>query len=184
MAERLPVVAEAPAFQGLDLSMYSKQTETAIAALSRLAELYNGGEKKISVTEIANSRGLQRPFLAKILTTLSQARLVNSTPGPGGGFTLAKPPREISLIDIYRLFEHQQITHACPYGGGVCGSGTPCALHDKLLDVQQSVDRLLLETTLEGFQTVEPHRVIDRPQATHDIGQRRSFQPKANIPRP
>ncbi len=164
--------------------MYSKQTETAIAALSRLAEGYDGGKTQLSVTEIANSRGLQRPFLAKILTTLSQANLVVGTPGPGGGFTLTKPPREISLIEVYRLFEHQQITHACPYGGGICGSGTPCALHDQLLDVQQSVDRLLLETTLEGFQTVEPHRVSDSPQATHVIGRRRSFQPKANTPRP
>ena len=164
--------------------MYSKQTETAIAALSRLAECYDGGEKKISVTEIANSRGLQRPFLAKILTTLSQAKLVDGTPGPGGGFTLTRSPREISIIDIYRLFEHQQITHACPYGGGTCGSGTPCPLHDRLLDVQQSVDRLLLETTLEGFQTAEPHDVIDGPHTTHAVGRRRLFQPRANISQP
>ncbi len=47
--------------------LYGKATQTAIAALSRLAEMYDGGKTRLSATEIAETRGLQRPFLAKIL---------------------------------------------------------------------------------------------------------------------
>ena len=47
--------------------MYGKQTETAIAAMSRLAEVYDGGKTRLSAAEIAADRNLQRPFVGKIL---------------------------------------------------------------------------------------------------------------------
>ena len=64
--------------------MYPRQTETAIAVASRLAEVFDGGTTRRSVTEIAESRDLQRPFVAKILTVRSQAGRVGGVPGPGG----------------------------------------------------------------------------------------------------
>ena len=165
--------------------MYTKQTETAIAAASRLAEVYDGGTTRLSVTEIAESRGLQRPFLAKILTALSQAGIVGGTPGPGGGFSLAKPPVEIRIHDIYRLFETEAVTHACPFGGGTCGRGDPCPLHSELVEVQDAFDRLLHDTTLERFQGVEPTRAEpagdDRPSV---FSRRRSFRASTKRSKP
>ena len=75
--------------------MYGRQTETAIAAMSRLSEVYDGGVTRLSASEIARDRGLQAPSVAKILTTLSQAGLVGGMPGPGGGYALAKEPSEV-----------------------------------------------------------------------------------------
>ncbi|MDG2022013.1 MAG: Rrf2 family transcriptional regulator [Phycisphaerales bacterium] len=161
--------------------MYSRQTETAIAATSRLAEVYDGGTTRLSVTEIADSRNLQRPFLAKILTVLSRAGLVSGTPGPGGGFMLAREPKEIRIKDIYGLFECDNTSHACPFGGGVCGEGQPCPLHSELVGIQSSVDHLLHDTTLERFQGVDP-----TPPASPNIGvidtasRRRSFRARTN----
>jgi len=157
--------------------MYTRQTETAIAAASRLAEIYDGGKTRLSVTEIAESRNLQRPFLAKILTVLSQAGIVSGIPGPGGGFMLAKPPGEIRIYDIYRLFETENVSHTCPFGGGICGQGEPCPLHAELVGVQSAVDQLLYETTLERFEGVMP-----TPPKASDVEQppmetrRRSFR--------
>lgn len=163
--------------------MYTRQTETAIAAASRLAEVYDGGTTRLSVTEIAESRNLQRPFLAKILTVLSQAGIVGGVPGPGGGFTLARPPREIRIYDIYRLFETENTSHACPFGGGICGQGEPCPLHAELVDVQNAVDHFLHETTLERFEGVvpsQPDPANDAPSTP--VSRRRSF--RANTSRP
>ena len=47
--------------------MYGKQTETAIAALSRLAEVWDGGRTRLSAGDIADQRGLPRAMVAKIL---------------------------------------------------------------------------------------------------------------------
>lgn len=132
--------------------MYGKQTETAIAAMSRLAEVYDAGRTRLSSADIARDRNLAAPFVAKLLTTLSQARLVTGSPGPGGGYTLSRHPSEINLYDIYSLFEREDQSMDCPFGGGVCGAGEPCAIHDKLVLLQGTLQDLLRNTTLEAFR--------------------------------
>lgn len=131
--------------------MYGKQTECAIAAISRLAEVYDGGLTNLSADNIADSRGLPRPFVRKILSILAQAGLVIGSRGPGGGCTLARDPRKIKLYDVYKLFEREDESDNCPFGGGRCGVGEPCPLHAKLVAVQDAVKVLLHETTFEEF---------------------------------
>ena len=141
------------------ISMYGKQTETAIAAMSRLAEVYTDDRTntRLSASDIAKNRNLQRPFVAKILTALSQAGLVKGSPGPGGGYMLARPPRDITLYDVFKLFEREDHSNTCPFGGGICGVGDPCPLHDKLVTVKRDLDQLL-DTTFEDFRTaVQDH---------------------------
>lgn len=132
--------------------MYGKQTETAIAALSRLAEVYDSGKTKLSSVDIAADRGLQAPFVAKLLTVLSREGLVTGSPGPGGGYTLAVHPKQISLQQVYSIFEREDTSGNCPFGGGVCGAGEPCAIHDKLVSLQNSLRELLGNTNLEVFR--------------------------------
>ena len=132
--------------------MYGKATQTAIAALSRLAEVYDDGKTRLSATEIADARGLQRPFLAKILSTLSQAGLVEGTRGPGGGFTFAVHPKKVTLYDVFILFEREDKSGVCPVGGGKCGSGDKCPLHDRFSAVRKATDKVLHKTTFDTFR--------------------------------
>ncbi len=132
--------------------MYGKQTEAAIAAMSRLAEVYDEGQTRLSAVEIADSRSLQRPRVAKVLSVLSQAGLVNGATGPGGGFALARHPSKITIHDVFILFERQNETKQCSFGGGICGRGQGCPLHDELNAVNNAMDRFLNETTFERFR--------------------------------
>ncbi len=132
--------------------MYKKTTETALAALSRLAEVYDGGKTRLSATEIAADRGLQRPFLGKVLSILAQAGLIEGARGPGGGFTFAVPPRDVKLYDVYRLFERAGDASHCPFGGGICGAGDLCPLHDRLVDVRNATDAVLHNTDFDVFR--------------------------------
>ena len=132
--------------------MYGKQTEYAIAAVSRLAEVYDEPGAKLSAAAIAEDRGLQRPFVGKVMTVLSQAGLVTGSRGPGGGFRLVKPPKAIRIYDVFKLFEREDQTDTCPFGGGRCGVGDPCPLHDKLVGVQKAIDHILHETTFDRFR--------------------------------
>ena len=132
--------------------MYGKATQTAIAAIGRLAEVYDDGTTRLSAAEIACSRGLQQPFLSKILSALSQAGLVEGTRGPGGGFTLAMHPKEITLHDVFILFEREDGTEICPFGGGVCGAGDRCPLHDRLSGVRKATSKMLHQTTFDTFR--------------------------------
>ncbi len=130
--------------------LHQKTTQNAIAAMSRLAQLYESGEA-VSSTEIAGARNLPQPLVAKILTTLARGSFINGSPGPGGGYRLAQPPAKISLWDIVQLFERPTET-PCPFGPGWCGNGAPCPLHDTLMAMRQIEENYLKSTTFAVFQ--------------------------------
>ena len=158
--------------------MYGKATETAIAAMSRLAEVWDDGKTRLSATEIAESRQLQRPFVGKILTALSQAGLVHGTRGPGGGFRLARHPNEIKIYDVFRLFEREDDSVQCPFGGGICGVGQNCPLHDKLVGVQEAISQVLHDTSFETFRAAYQDDGL-RPTGAPDlesVGKRESYR--------
>lgn len=164
--------------------MYGSQTETAIAAMSRLAEVYDDGRTLLAAGDIARSRGLQPPFVAKILTALSQAGLVTGARGPGGGYTLAKPPDQITIRDVYILFERENTDPRCLFGGGVCGADEPCPLHEKLVRVQAAIDDLISNTTFAVFTGSSPDpEPATPPHDDRDNSRRKSFRATRPSPR-
>jgi len=141
-----------------ELPMYGKQTECGIAVMSRLAEVYDGGETRLSAIEIADSRNLSRPFVAKILSVLTHGGLVIGSRGPGGGSALAKDPKTITLYDVFTLFERKDESDRCPFGTGTCSIGDLCPLHEKLVTVQSALDDLLHRTTFDDFRIAHLER--------------------------
>ncbi len=131
--------------------MHGKATETAIAAMGYLAEHFDDEGTKVSAADIADARGLQRPFVSKVLTELARAGLVIGTRGPGGGFRLARDPATIYLYEVSELFERSD-GDACPFGGGICGEGEKCPLHDMFARVRAASDRILHKTTFGVFR--------------------------------
>lgn len=130
--------------------MHGKATETAIAAMGYLAERYDAGER-CSAADIAKARKLQGPFVSKVLTELARAGLVVGVRGPGGGFTLARDPDEIRLHEVAELFE-RSTGDACPFGGGICGDGEKCPLHDMFARVRAASEQIMHKTTFGVFR--------------------------------
>ncbi len=136
--------------QGIPVVRYGKTTQTAIAAMSRLAEAYDAGQP-LSSHEIARDRGRAQPLVAKLLTMLSQAGLVTGARGPGGGYSLAKRPRAISLHDIAAVFERPDDAIVCPFGPNWCGNHHPCPLHDAYVGFVSQFEDYLRRTRLDVF---------------------------------
>ena len=130
--------------------LQQKTTQNAIAVMSRLAELYADSAAVASSRELAKSRNLPAPLVAKIMTELSRGGLVSGSPGPGGGYRLAKPPASISLKDVAMLFERETET-LCAYGPGWCGNNDPCPLHDSMVAMKQVFEDYLTNTTFALF---------------------------------
>ena len=129
-----------------------KTAQTAISAMSALAERYDVGKTVLSSLDIAKDRGLPQPLVAKLLTTLSTGGLVEGTRGPGGGYWLAKAPSRIVLADIVALFEKENEGMMCPFGPDWCGKGEPCPLHDNIVAMNQQWDDFMKKTTLAVFK--------------------------------
>jgi Rrf2 family iron-sulfur cluster assembly transcriptional regulator len=128
----------------------SKATQHAIAAVSRLAEVHHEPGVRLSAADIAESRGLRKPVAAKILSILAQGGLVVGSPGPGGGYRLARAPDQVSLWDVVRLFEGET-KMGCPYGPDWCGNNSPCPLHDSLMAICDVVASYLRATRFDAF---------------------------------
>ncbi len=135
--------------------MFNKSSESAIAAMSLLAEAWCADrEQRLTAVQVATQRNLRKPFVAKLLTILSQAGLVVGAPGPHGGYCLARDPEAITLLDISRCFEREQQLLACPFGPDFCGQGEEkCPLHDEVVVLREQVDDFLARTTLAVFCT-------------------------------
>lgn len=83
--------------------MMSKRCKYAIKALVQLAKQHDQGN--ILTADIAQQEGIPKKFLEQILLDLKHAGYVGSQKGYKGGYYLRKRPQEISVADIYRLFD-------------------------------------------------------------------------------
>jgi Rrf2 family transcriptional regulator, iron-sulfur cluster assembly transcription factor len=128
--------------------IYGKTAANAIAVMSYLAghPLRRAGSK-----EIAQARGISQALTAKLLTQLASAGLVSGQPGPGGGYTLARPARDICLMDIASLFEQTDTPALCPFGQDWCGNGDPCPLHDTIHGMLDDNRKFMEKTRLSIF---------------------------------
>lgn len=167
--------------------MYGKQSECALSAISRLAEVYDGGTTRLSAADIANSRGLPLSYVKKILSILALVGLVSRTRGPGGGTTLLKEPKAIRLIDVLQLFElSEDKSHGRTHRDADDGF-FKYLTHPKLRPVREAMENLLMRTTFEVFQpanTPGPGRSAG-PQGRKRKRKRESYRasPNASIRR-
>jgi Rrf2 family protein len=81
----------------------SLQVQYAICSVFDLA--YNGQGEPVQVRVVSERQGIPTRYLEQIFRRLRRARLVHSKRGPGGGYTLARPPERITLRDVIEAVE-------------------------------------------------------------------------------
>src|SRR5262245_21392168 len=78
-------------------------------------------------------------FLPQILRDLAVAGLVESRMGRNGGYSLTRPAREISLLEVVDAVDPTPRTRICVLRGGPCGLVGHCAVHDVFSDAEDAV---------------------------------------------
>jgi Rrf2 family protein len=81
----------------------SLQAQYAVCGVFDLA--YNGGGEPVQVRVIGERQRIPARYLEQIFQRLRRAKLVQGKRGPGGGYTLARPPSEITLRDVVEAVE-------------------------------------------------------------------------------
>lgn len=124
---------------------------SAMAIRASLFLALQPSERLCPVREIAEQTGLPEPYLAKIIRQLAAAGLVRAFRGPGGGITLSRPPRAITLWDIVRAIEGSPEAELCVLGLQTCSEQAPCPVHHRFAPIRTDTRRLLEETTLASL---------------------------------
>lgn len=134
--------------------MLSNTCKYAIRAIIYMA--INGGEeRRIGIKKIAEELDIPTPFLGKILQNLVRHKLLVSTKGPHGGFGLAKPAADITLLDIIEIIDGMDLFNNCLIGLSTCSATSTkelqCPIHSKYLPISQQLYKLFSETNIRDL---------------------------------
>lgn len=123
----------------------SANTQFSIAAHVMTCLAYMDGKDATSA-DLAISVNTSHSFVRRVLAKLSRSGLVETATGKAGACWLAKKPREISLLDIYRAVDAPRaftIHHYDVYKPCVVSCRIKCALEKALAKTQKGMeDRL------------------------------------------
>jgi len=86
------------------VALSSSKVEYALIALLDLASQQEK-DSLLTVSAIATSQGIPARYLDQILTILRHSGIVNSQRGAKGGYVLARPPWQITLLEIVSSLE-------------------------------------------------------------------------------
>ena len=122
----------------LDLT---RRADYAIRAVLALGRVPDGG--RLSVRHVAAEQHIPAPFLPPIMRDLVRAGLAQSTTGRAGGYRLARPAAEVSLLDIVDAVEGDRRRGTCILRDGPCAVSAVCDVHDVVVAAQESLRRRL-----------------------------------------
>ena len=77
-------------------------------ALRALACLENIDRRPSFIRDVAESTGVPRPYLARIINRLSHKGIVSAKRGYHGGVTLTRPAREVTLLEVVEAIEGEE----------------------------------------------------------------------------
>jgi len=141
--------------------MFSMKTKYAVCACLNLARRTD--RPSMIISEISQAGNLPQKFLESILQDLRRGGLLHSRKGRNGGYSLARPPYDISLGEIIRLTGSLRLdaeaSRQTPDHTSDSAGVDECNISELLEQVRQSLLRVLEETSLQD--------ILDRWESTH-----------------
>jgi len=102
--------------------------------------------------QISEELRIPRPYLAKILQTLSRKKILHSSKGPHGGFYLLIPAGKLTLMDIIEAIDGGDFFDSCYVTGEKCSFDQPdkgvCILHDDLRKEKDNLAKFFSSKTI------------------------------------
>lgn len=107
---------------------------------------------------LAQRTKVPRRYLHKVLQDLVRAKLVRSQSGPGGGYSLAKSPETVTILDVVNSVAPVERIRKCPLG--LRTHTQLCPLHEELDKVyaanESALARVAISQILRSTSTIVP----------------------------
>lgn len=131
--------------------MLSSSCKYGIRAVTYIASRSKDKEK-VGIKQIAEDLNLPTPFLAKILQLLAKQKILSSSKGPHGGFSLMRSPKDITLLDIISTIDGNDLFENCIIHNTTCScvgsENLICPIHDEYSKIRQNLYRLFTKKTI------------------------------------
>ena len=123
----------------------TRQADYAVRAVLYLAE--QNGAGRAPTSQIAREQKIPPSFLAKIVSQLSVAGMVQTSRGARGGVSLAREPKDISLLEVVEAIDGPITLNECVADPSVCAFGDDCPVHGVRCAAQEKLVRELSATS-------------------------------------
>ncbi len=131
-------------------------------------------EGPVRLADIAQRQDFSRNFLEQLFLALRRANVVYSVRGPGGGYRLCRPARQISIAQVLRAAGEPLEVTRCG-GKRNCQNSLPCLTHDLWQDLSQRITRFLGQVSLADLQKRHSVRdVVCRQDRVFHVHERRT----------
>lgn len=130
------------------MKLITRDTDYALRAICFIAKKKN---KKVCVPELVEKLKIPKPFLRKILQILNKEKILVSYKGIGGGFILAKQPKEIYLTDLMKIFQGGLNLNECTLRKMKCPNTKVCSLRKKIKNIEKYVIQQLSVINMASF---------------------------------
>lgn len=124
----------------------TRRGDYAIRAMLALAG--DPGADWLSVPRVSASMAIPERFLPRVMADLVEAGLVIGRRGRTGGYRLARPAAEITLLEIIKAAEPEPDPRKCILRGGPCGLDGHCSVHDAFSGAREAMLERLGAATL------------------------------------
>lgn len=126
-----------------------RHTDYAARVVFHLASL--GPDARVQVKDIADRRLMPAPFVRRVVARLAAAGILRTARGSGGGVRLARPAREISLLDVVRAMEGGIVLNRCVSEPGACPLSDSCPVQRAWCEATRRIEEHLGGVTFADF---------------------------------
>ncbi len=128
----------------------TRQADYAVRAVLYLAQL--GPGQRAATSQIAQEQKIPPSFLAKIVSQLSVAGILQTSRGARGGVSLARDPDNISILEVVEAIDGPILLNECVSGNGSsCTFGDTCPMRPLWCDAQAELVTRLTHTDFSQF---------------------------------
>lgn len=109
----------------------------------------HAGQGPIPLRDIAGRQNISEKYLWHLIPPLRDARLIHSSRGASGGYVLARPPAEVTLMDILTVLEGRICLVDCVANSLSCSKTGDCIPNKIWSEVSEKISDMLSSFTLE-----------------------------------
>jgi Rrf2 family transcriptional regulator, nitric oxide-sensitive transcriptional repressor len=141
----------------------SQTAEYALRAMVTMAQNEATGR---TAQDIARESQVPLDYLSKVLNLLARSGLIKAQRGRGGGFSMATPASDMTVLDVVNAVDPIRRIRSCPLHLQA-HSTRMCPLHRKLDDALALVEEAFSSTTIASLRE-DPTRIEATPVCTED----------------
>jgi Rrf2 family iron-sulfur cluster assembly transcriptional regulator len=142
-------------------------TKSRYAVTSLLDLVMHSGQGPVSLADISQRQGISLSYLEQLFAKMRRNKLVTSTRGPGGGYTLGDEPANVCIADVISAVdEEMQVTNKDVLEGAA--NFEPCLTEQLWEELSEQIQDYLTTISLADMMENEEVQMLSR---NHDLRQ-------------